>query len=217
LAMDFSADKKVWDVNDEYMFGKSFLVAPVLNAQYTPEKIVKTDENEGWNKKDESKKESSVSAVDFTQNKTVKVYLPSGSEWYDYWTNTKHKGGQEIEKIVNIQNIPLYVKGGSIIPFGPDVQYATEKKWDNLILKIYLGSDADFVLYEDEFDNYNYEKGDFTEIPMHWNDKSHTLTIDTRKGKYKGMIDKRNFTIILPDGQQKTVSYSGKNTKVVIK
>ena len=109
------------------------------------------------------------------------------------------------------------MKGGSIIPFGPDVQYATEKKWDNLLLKVYPGSDADFVLYEDEFDNYNYEKGDYTEIPMHWNDKSHTLIIDTRKGKYTGMIDKRNFTIILPDGQQKTVAYSGKTVKVEMK
>lgn len=216
LAMDFAEDKKVWDINNEYMFGKSFLVAPVLNAQYTPEKIVKTNEQTGWDKKDESK-EGSVSNVDFTQNKTVKVYLPSGSEWYDYWTDAKHNGGQEIEKTVNIQSIPLYVKGGSIIPFGPDVQYATEKKWDNLILKVYPGSDADFTLYEDEFDNYNYEKGDFTEIPMHWNDKAHTLTIDTRKGKYKGMIENRNFTIILPNGQQKAVSYSGKNTKVVVK
>ncbi len=217
LAMDFAEDKKVWDINNEYMFGKSFLVAPVLNAQYTPEKIVKTNEQTGWDKKEETQKGPSATDVDFTQNKTVKVYLPSGSEWYDYWTSTKHKGGQEIEKIVNIQNIPLYVKGGSIIPFGPDVQYATEKKWDNLSLKVYPGSDADFVLYEDEFDNYNYEKGDFTEIPMHWNDKSRTLTIDTRKGKYKGMIENRNFTIILPDGQQKTVAYAGKNVKVIFK
>ncbi|MCD9855210.1 DUF5110 domain-containing protein [Epilithonimonas sp. JDS] len=217
LAMDFAEDKKVWDINNEYMFGKSFLVAPILNAQYTPEKIMKTNEQTGWDKKEETQKGPSAVDVDFTQNKTVKVYLPSSSIWYDYWTNAKHNGGQEIEKTVNIQSIPLYVKGGSIIPFGPDVQYATEKKWDNLTIKVYPGSDADFVLYEDEFDNYNYEKGDFTEIPMHWNDKSHTLTIDTRKGKYKGMIENRNFTIILPDGQQKTVAYSGKNIKVILK
>ena len=132
-----------------------------------------------------------------------------------YWTNAKYNGGQEIEKTVNIQNIPLYVKGGSIIPFGPDVQYATEKKWDNLILKVYPGSDANFVLYEDEFDNYNYEKGNFTEIPMHWNDKSHTLTINARKGKYKGMIENRSFIIILPNGKQKTVAYSGKSVKIL--
>jgi alpha-D-xyloside xylohydrolase len=112
------------------------------------------------------KKENSLSNIDFTQNKTVKVYLPTGSDWFDFWTNEKYKGGQEIEKTVNLQSIPLYVKAGSIIPFGPDVQYATEKKWDNLTIKIYPGTDADFVLYEDEFDNYNYEKGDYTEIPF---------------------------------------------------
>ncbi|MDP9959570.1 glycoside hydrolase family 31 protein [Chryseobacterium lathyri] len=212
FAVDFKEDKKAWDINNEYMFGKSFLVAPVLNAQYTPEKIVKTDEQNGWAKKEE--KGPSVENVDFTQNKTMKVYLPSGSEWYDYWTNTKHKGGQEIEKTVNIQNIPLYVKAGSIIPFGPDVQYATEKKWDHLILKIYPGSDADFVLYEDEFDNYNYEKGDYTEIPMHWDNKSSTLTIGNRKGKYTGMLEKRTFTVNLPDGQQKTIAYSGEKIKI---
>lgn len=216
LAMDFSSDKKTWDINNEYLFGKSFLVAPILNPQYTPEKIVKTDENQGWDKKDETK-ENSLSNIDFTQNKTVKVYLPSGANWFDFWTNQKHNGGQEIQKTVNLQSIPLYVKAGSIIPFGPDVQFATEKKWDNLTIKIYPGADADFFLYEDEFDNYNYEKGNYTEIPFHWNDKSKTLTIDSRKGDFKGMIDKRNFNLILPDGQQKSVSYTGKKVTVNFK
>lgn len=217
LSMDFSSDKKTWNINNEYLFGKSFLVAPILNPQYTPEKIVKTDENEGWNKTDVTKKENSLSNIDFTQNKTVKVYLPAGSDWFDFWTNEKHKGGQEIEKSVNLQSIPLYVKAGSIIPFGPDVQYSTEKKWDNLTVKIYPGTDADFILYEDEFDNYNYEKGDYTEIPFHWNEKSKTLTIDSRKGNFKGMIDKRSFIIILPNGLQKTVNYSGKKISVSFK
>lgn len=217
LSMDFSSDQKTWDINNEYLFGKSFLVAPILNPQYTPEKFIKTDENEGWNKTDVTKKENSLSNIDFTQNKNVKVYLPAGSDWFDFWTNEKHKGGQEIDKTVNLQSIPLYVKAGSIIPFGPDVQYATEKKWDNLTVKIYLGTDADFVLYEDEFDNYNYEKGDYTEIPFHWNEKSKTLTIDSRKGNFKGMIEKRNFTVILPDSQEKSVSYSGKKVNVNFK
>ena len=217
LSMDFSSDKKTWDVNNEYLFGKSFLVVPIINSQYTPEKIVKTDENEGWNKTDANKKENSLSNIDFTQNKTVNVYLPTGSDWFDFWTNEKFNGGQEIDKTVNLQSIPLYVKAGSIIPFGSDVQYATEKKWDNLTLKIYPGADADFVLYEDEFDNYNYEKGDYTEIPFHWNEKSKTLTINSRKGNFKGMIDKRNFNLILPDGQQKSVSYSGKKVTINFK
>ncbi|WP_295211217.1 TIM-barrel domain-containing protein [uncultured Chryseobacterium sp.] len=216
LSMDFSSDKKTWDINNEYLFGKSFLVAPVLNAQYTPEKLITTDENEGWNKKQESG-ENALSKVDFTQNKTVKVYLPARADWFDFWTNEKHKGGQEIQKNVNIQSIPLYIKAGSIIPFGPDVQYATEKKWDYLTVKIYPGTDADFVLYEDEFDNYNYEKGAFTEIPFHWNEKSKTLTIEARKGKFNGMMEKRNFSLLFPDGQQKTVNYSGKKINVSFK
>ena len=217
LSMDFSSDKKTWDINNEYLFGKSFLVVPILNPQYTPEKIVKTDENEGWNKTDASKKENSLSNIDFTQNKSVIVYLPTGADWFDFWTNEKFNGGQEIVKTVNLQSIPLYVKAGSIIPFGSDVQYATENKWDNLTLKIYPGADADFVLYEDEFDNYNYEKGDYTEIPFHWNEKSKTLTINSRKGNFKGMIDKRNFTVILQNGQQKTVNYSGNKINVGFK
>jgi len=216
LSMDFLSDKKTWDINNEYLFGKSFLVTPILNPQYTPEKIVKTDENEGWNKTD-ANKENSLSNIDFTQNKNVKVYLPAGSDWFDFWTNEKQKGGQEIEKSINLQSIPLYVKAGSIIPFGPDVQYATEKKWDNLTVKIYPGADADFILYEDEFDNYNYEKGNYTEIPFHWNEKSKTLTIDSRKGNFKGMIDKRNFNLILPDGREKSVNYSGKKVNVYFK
>lgn len=217
LSMDFSADKKTWDINNEYLFGKSFLVAPILNAQYTPEKIVKTDENEGWNKTDANKKENSLSNVDFSQNKTVKVYLPADADWFDFWTNEKHNGGHEIQKTLNLQVIPLYVKAGSIIPFGPDVQYATEKKWDNLAIKVYPGANADFILYEDEFDNYNYEKEKYTEIPFHWNDKAEILTIGTRKGGYQGMIEDRAFHIILTDGREKKVSYSGKSVSVKFK
>lgn len=216
LSMDFLSDKKTWDINNEYLFGKSFLVVPILNAQYTPEKTVKTDENEGWNKTD-GNKDNSVSNIDFTQNKSVKVYLPEGADWFDFWTNEKYNGGKEIQKSVNLQTIPLYVKAGSIIPLGPDVQYATEKKWDHLTIKVYPGSDTDFILYEDEFDNYNYEKGAYTEIPFHWNEKSKTLTISDRKGKYKGMIETRSFNLILPDGQQKTINYSGQKTDIHFK
>lgn len=118
---------------------------------------------------------------------------------------------------MNLQTIPLYVKAGSIVPFGPDVQYATEKKWNHLTIKIYPGNNAGFVLYEDEFDNYNYEKGDFTEIPFHWNEKSKTLTIEARKGKYNGMIGERTFKLILPDGQQRSVNYSGKKVNIYLK
>ncbi|MGG6549244.1 UNVERIFIED_CONTAM: DUF5110 domain-containing protein, partial [Prevotella sp. 15_C9] len=79
-----------------------------------------------------------------------------------------------------IDMIPLYVRAGSIVPIGPDVQYATEKAWDNLELKVYAGANGSFTLYEDEFDNYNYESEAYTEIPMTWNNASRTLTIGAR-------------------------------------
>ena len=195
------------------MFGKSILVAPVVNAQYTKEKIVKLKENDGWDKNNVQKFENKAS-VDFMQAKSAKVYLPEGAVWYDFWTNEKYDGGQEIAKETTIDVIPLYVKAGSIIPMGPKVQYATEKPWDNLELRVYAGADGSFVLYEDEFDNYNYEQGAYTEIPMTWNNASRRLTIGARKGAYEGMLKNRKFTVVLQDGSRKVVDYKGKKVSV---
>lgn len=213
LFMDFANDKKVWDINNQYMFGKSILVAPIVQAQYTPETIVKVNEESGWDKQD-SKRNDAKDTVDFTSEKTRKVYLPEGNVWYDFWTNEKLNGGQEITRKTTIDMIPLYIKAGGIIPVGPQVQYATEKKWDDLEIKIYSGADGTFTLYEDEFDNYNYEKGAYTEIEFSWNDASQKLTIAYRKGSYKGMLLNRKFTIILSSGQKKAVNYDGKKTVV---
>lgn len=213
LMMDFAADKKVWDINNQYMFGKAFLVAPVTKAQYTPETVVKVNEEDGWNR-DEKRKVKADAPVDFTQPKAYQVYLPAGTAWYDFWTNEKHNGGQPIEKETTLDILPLYVKAGSIIPMGPQVQYATEKPWDNLELRVYTGADASFTLYEDEFDNYNYERGAYTEIPILWNEASKRLTIGARKGSYEGMLKNRKFTIVLPDGTRKVVDYAGKAVNV---
>ena len=157
LVMDFPKDKKVWDMNDEYMFGKAFLVAPVLHAQYTQEAVVNVNELSGWSRDNDGKAAGGAQA-NFQQPKSTEVYLPSGTAWYDFWTNEKMEGGREITRETTLDLIPLYIKAGSIVPFGPDVQYATEKPWDNLVLRVYPGADGSFVLYEDEFDNYNYEK-----------------------------------------------------------
>lgn len=213
LVMDFAEDKKVWDMNDEFMFGKSILVAPIVNAQYTPETVVKVTEDDGWNR-DDSRKADNAALVDFTQVKSSKVYLPAGTVWYDFWTNERYNGGQEIEKETTIDIIPLYIKAGSIIPIGPKVQYATEKAWDNLDLRVYTGADGSFTLYEDEFDNYNYEDGAYTEIPVTWSNASRRLTIGARKGSYNGMLKNRMFTVVLQDGAKKTVNYMGKKISV---
>jgi len=209
LVMDFANDKNVWDTNDQYMFGKSILVAPIVKAQYTPETIVNVDEESGWNKS-ENKDLNGNLTIDFSTKKTTKVYLPEGTDWYDFWTNEKYSGGQKIVRETTIDLIPLYIKAGSIIPIGPQVQYATEKTWNNLKLKVYVGANGSFILYEDEFDNYNYEKGAYTEIPITWDDKSRKLTIGTRKGAYNGMLANRKFTVTLQDGTSKVIDYNGK-------
>lgn len=216
LYMDFLNDKNTWKIGNEYMFGKAFLVAPVLHAQYTPEQkqnILK--ENEGWNKTTNNQVNLSLN-VDFTQSKEMEVYLPSENKWYNYWTNENFDGGQKLKIKTSLDRIPLFVRAGSIIPIGPDVQYTNEKKWDNLIINVYPGADGTFTLYEDEGDNYNYESGAYTEIQMKWNDTKRILTIDARKGEYNGMLTKRNFTIRTADGKEKVITYSGKKINVKI-
>jgi alpha-D-xyloside xylohydrolase len=213
LVMDFRNDSSTWNIGNEYMFGKALLVAPVLHALYTSEKITKTDAMTGWNKTD-GKGDAQSSTVDFTQPRTMQVYLPSGATWYDYWTGKTFTGGSNITADASLDVIPLYVRAGSIIPTGPDVQYSTEKPWTELTLHIYPGTDGTFTLYEDEFDNYNYERGAYAEIPITWNDKSRSLTLGARRGSYQGMLSSRHFIVMLPDGTQKTVAYKGKSVKV---
>ena len=214
LFMDFVNDKQTWNVNDEYMFGKAFLVAPVLHAQYTPEVQQKTlEENEGWNR-DSKKSAKTPILTDFTHSKNMEVYLPAGTRWYNFWTNEAIEGGQKLVISTTLNRIPLFVRAGSIVPCGPDVQYTGEKKWDNLTLCVYPGENGNFTLYEDEGDNYNYENGAYTEIPMNWDNASRILTIGARKGEYNGMLQKRQFIVKTIDGNSKTVTYTGKRIKV---
>lgn len=152
------------------------------------------------------------------------VYLPAGCRWWDFWTNESFDGGRNVTKNVPTEVIPLYVKAGSIMPFGPDVQYSTEKKWDNLEIRVYPGANGSFTLYEDEFDNYNYENGAYSTITFDWNDADRTLTIGERLGKYPGMLKTRKFNIVVVDSDTaganipakkvRKVSYSGKKQKI---
>lgn len=214
LMMDFPTDKKVWNIDNEYMFGRSFLVAPILHAQYTPEVVKKVSADDGWNQNTGEGNVTSLKVIDFSQTKSANVYLPAGTVWYDFWTNEKQNGGREITRETTLDLIPLYVKAGSIIPIGPEVQYATEKKWDRLEIRVYPGADGRFVLYEDEFDNYNYESGAYTEIPFIWNESARSLTVDRRKGSFEGMSPSRQFSIVLPDGTRREISYTGKKVTV---
>ncbi|MFZ2286966.1 MAG: TIM-barrel domain-containing protein [Bacteroidales bacterium] len=193
LVMDFPDDRNALDINDQYMFGKSLLVCPVTKAMYSKE-----------------------TKEDFSAVGSRELYLPSGTDWIDFWTGEKLKGGQRIKKAAPLDIIPLYVRAGSVIPFGPDVQYATEKPWDNLEIRVYEGGSGRFTLYEDENDNYNYEKGAHSLIPFSWDNTKKTLTIGDRTGTFPGMINERSFRIVLVPGKMGTGSeLSEKQAKVV--
>ncbi|MGA7162082.1 MAG: TIM-barrel domain-containing protein [Bacteroidota bacterium] len=154
-----------------------------------------------------------------------RVYLPKSATWYNFWTGERFDGGYTTNTPAPVDIIPLFVKGGSIIPMGKFIQFAGQKPEDTLEIRIYRGANGRFDLYEDEGDNYNYEKGKFTTVPFNWDNEKSTLTIGAREGAYPGMLDERTFNIVMVNGNRgtgveisstfdKKISYEGK--KLVI-
>ena len=180
LPIAFPDDEQTYDIIDQYMFGRSFLVAPVVRdgansrSVYLPSKL-----------------------------QTPKTSKPQNL-WLDFWSGYTVDGGQTIRAKAPADIIPLFVPAGSILPWGPDVQYSTEKSWDNLELRIYPGADGKFTLYEDEFDNRNFESGQYSEIPMTWNEQTKTLTIGARQGSFNGMLSQRTFNIVVVSPEKGT-------------
>ena len=209
LFADFAADKKVWNMTDEFMFGRSILACPIVDPQYTEEKVIRTNAMTGWDRRQESGDRSQETGVNWQEAKSAVKYLPKGTTWYDFWTNQKYQGGKTVTLETQIDRVPMFVRAGSILPLGPEMQYVGEKAWDNLEIRVYPGANGSFVLYEDEGDSYNYEKGVFSTITFSWNDKARKLTIGARKGEFPGMLKSRQFTVVLPDGRQQQVSYNG--------
>lgn len=153
------------------------------------------------------------------------LYLPKCAGWYDLYSGKWYAGGQTITAEASYERMPLFVKAGSIIPFGPELQYTAEKPADTITLNIYTGADASFGLYEDEGTNYNYEKGAFSIIPVKYNEATKTVTIGDRKGSFNGMLQKKTFRInfIIPGGAKsldfgakcdKAASYKGKEITI---
>lgn len=201
LVMDFNGDPNVYDIKDQWMFGPALMACPV--SEY--------------------------------KARHRSVYLPSlapaRSEgeggWYDLYTGRHYAGGQTIVASAPLERIPVFVPEGSIIPFGPEMEWSDEKPAELINLYVYAGRDASFTLYEDEGTNYNYEKGDYATIRFDWNDQSRTLTIGQRNGSFSGMLKSRRFNVVLiskdsvqpldldnPKG--KIVNYSGQSISVVL-
>jgi alpha-D-xyloside xylohydrolase len=152
------------------------------------------------------------------------VYLPKSVNWYDFWTGKRFTGGQTVKTAAPLDNIPLFVKAGSIIPMGKFIQYAGEKSADTLEIRVYKGANGKFDLFEDEGDNYNYEKGKYSTILFSWDEKSQTLTIGDKLGNFPNYLAKRVFNIVFVNESEgfgilntplkKSVLYTGKGIKI---
>ncbi|MCR4764867.1 MAG: DUF5110 domain-containing protein [Bacteroidaceae bacterium] len=192
LVMDFTADKQVYNIGDQYMFGPAFMVAPVYKYG----------------------------------DRTKDMYFPAGDGWFDFYTGKFIQGGQQLTVEAPYEHIPLYVKAGSIVPFGPDIQYAMEKQPDVITLYVYGGADGDFTLYEDEGANYAYEQGKCATISFHYNDADGKLSIADREGDFPGMLQQRIFKVVKVTKEKpvgfdlhaaaKTVEYDGKAKEVTL-
>jgi alpha-D-xyloside xylohydrolase len=131
------------------------------------------------------------------KEKTRDVYLPAHETWYDFWTGETFEGGRTVKVDAPIDKLPLFVRAGAIIPMGPFLQYSTEKPADPIELHIYPGANGRFTLYEDENDNYNYEKEIYATIDFQWDDAQRQLTIAERKGEFPGMLKERTINIVV--------------------
>lgn len=207
LWFDFPEDESVRKNTGTYMFGRAFLVSPITRGLYTGEKNkVEGKTDDGWNA---GKDVTVKSGIDFMAKKEWQTYLPKGAVWFDKDTEARFEGGQTVAKETTIMTTPVYVRGGSIVPYAQAKQWTDEKPDAELTVVVYPGADGAFTLYEDENDGYACEKGVYAEIPFAWDDAAKTLTIGARKGSFPGMLEKRVFRVRLSGQSERTVSYDG--------
>lgn len=154
-----------------------------------------------------------------------RLYLPASPMWYDFWTGNTTPGNQYVEAEAPLDHLPLYVRAGSIVPMGPEIEYTNQKPDAAIEVRVYRGADGDFQLYEDSGDTYDYVKGQHAVIPMHWDNAANQLTIGQRSGKYPGMVPTRKFRIVFvaaghgagpleSKNADKEVTYSGESVSV---
>lgn len=173
LMFDFADDENVREIGDSFMFGKAFLVCPVTEPMYY---------------------EANSNPMSYTE-KTKTVYLPKGTQWFDFWTNMPCNGGQTITCRAELDVIPLFVKAGSIVPISEPLMYANEKKGEVSEIVVYGGMDGEFTLYNDEGDNYSYEDGNYSSIHLCYKEDEKTLNFGKACGKFKHQ-EKFNIKLI---------------------
>lgn len=192
LFFDFGEDRKTYEIKDEFLFGKNILVCPVTEPMYY----------QAGDKEMEGAKKSRT------------CYLPAGADWIDFWSGEYFDGGQSIERQTPLDQIPLFVKAGTILPLKEGMQYAGDRKDEPVILQIYAGADGSFTLYEDDGNSYRYEEGAYQTISLVWRDREKKLYFGKKDGSYAEDLSERTF-IIRKEGQKDiTVRYEGEKTEV---
>lgn len=157
-----------------------------------------------------------VEPIEFDADGLIKeVEMTSnGADWYDEATGEKLAGGQTVLRRVTLKDVPRFVRAGSVMPVGPEVQWSGERPWDDLEIRVYPGADGEFALYEDDFTTYAYEKGEYSKIPFRWRDSTRELEIGAQEGAYPAMLKTRTFRVVLPGGVPVTVAYDGTPRKL---
>ena len=191
LMFDYADDPNVKNISSQFMLGRAFLVCPVTKPMYF---------------------EANSKPIDVP--KTQQCYLPSSASWVDFWTGKQYCGGQYVEAQAPLDQMPLYVRAGAIIPMAHGLQYACQESTKPMEIKIYKGADGHFTLYEDEGNGYQYEQGAYSAISFEWQESTGVLTIGQRKGAgYRGMAQQRNFLITVGEASIE-VDYNGEQMEV---
>lgn len=196
VALDFPEDLRTHPVNDQFLFGASLLVCPVTSPMYF---------------------EKNSQPIPQAQ-KSRDVYLPAGTEWFDFWTGERFAGGRNISVDAPLEKIPLFVRAGAILPLTDAMQFVDEIPDAPYTIRIYAGADGEFTIYEDAGDGYAYEHGEFSEISLAWNDAQKSLCIGARRGQFPGMVSSRKLNVEVYSGASSfwktSLLYSGEELEV---
>lgn len=196
LAFDFREDAATYAITDQFMFGPALMVSPVTQPMYFAA--------------------GSTPVADAAR--TRPVYLPAGTDWYDFWTGERRAGGQTVVAAAELDVLPLFSRAGSIVPMVAPMQYVDETPDAVVELHIFPGNNGCFQLYEDAGDGYDYELGAFATIDIEWSESSRQLILRERQGSYPGMPAAREFRVLLPGqaaaGAGKQVTYVGREVVV---
>ncbi len=193
LLFDFPGDKRAARMSEEFMFGRSLLVCPVLKPMYYE-----------------------AGSRELKEEKLWECYLPEGYDWYDIRDNKRYPGGERVRVRAEIDSIPVFARSGSVIPMRKGLSYAMEENEEPVELHIYTGCDGGFTYYDDAGDDYTYEENAFETVRITWSDRDHTLMIGERQGSYRGMIKKRLISIYVNGEHRADTEYSGRGTAIVL-